>query len=123
MADNFSEDEGDLLIVDCHSLTSNLQTFFDFFKRNIFLLLFTYLHILWYMWYLFNVLSEFDVLISYQSLVFLLVSTAHHLREVHQGPSHVVTLGLFMHILVLDLVGSRITKMSQFCLHTLRRKT
>lgn len=46
---------------------------------------------------------------SYQSLVLLLLSTAHHFGEVHQRPGHVVTLGLLVQILVLDLVGSRIT--------------
>lgn len=51
---------------------------------------------------------------SYQSLVLFLVSTAHHLREVYQGPSHVVTLGLLMDFLVLDLVRSRIIKVSTF---------
>lgn len=40
---------------------------------------------------------------SYQALVLLLLSTAHHLREVDQRSSHVVTLGLLVHILVLDL--------------------
>lgn len=51
---------------------------------------------------------------SYQCLVLLLLSTAHHLREVHQGRGHVVTLGLLMGIMVLDLVGSRITHVSTF---------
>lgn len=51
------------------------------------------------------------LLTSYQSLVLLLVSTAHHLREVHQGRSHVVTFGLLMGILVLGLVGFETMKL------------
>ena len=50
--------------------------------------------------------------ISYQALVFLLLSTSHHFREVHQGPSHIVTFGFFMGIFVLGLIGARIIKVS-----------
>lgn len=49
---------------------------------------------------------------SYQSFVLLLLSTAHHLREVDQGSSHVVTLGLLMGILVFDLGGSTTRRVS-----------
>lgn len=53
--------------------------------------------------------------ISYQSLVLLLHSTPHNLWEIHQGPSHVVTLGLLMRILILGLVGSGKMKVSILC--------
>lgn len=42
-------------------------------------------------------------LISYQTLVLLLISTPHNFWEVHEGPSHVVTLALFIQVLVLCL--------------------
>lgn len=48
--------------------------------------------------------------VSHQCLVLFLVSTAHHFREVHQGSSHVVTFGLFVGILVLDLMVFRMIK-------------
>lgn len=41
----------------------------------------------------------------YQSLVLLLLPTAHHLGEVHQGSGHVVALGLLMGLFVLGLVN------------------
>lgn len=43
-------------------------------------------------------------LISYQTLVLLLITTPNNFREVHQGPSHVVTLALFIQVLVLYLL-------------------
>lgn len=47
-------------------------------------------------------------LLSYQSLALLLISTAHDLREINQGTSHVVTFGLLMGVLVLGLERSKI---------------
>lgn len=44
---------------------------------------------------------------SYQCLVLLLLATAHHLREVDKRSSHVVTLGFFMGILVLNLKSKK----------------
>lgn len=41
--------------------------------------------------------------IAYQTLFLLLISTPHDFWEVHQGPSHVVTLAFFMQVLVLYL--------------------
>lgn len=51
-------------------------------------------------------------LLSYQSLALLLISTAHDLREINQGTSHVVTFGLLMGVLVLDLEGSKIRELN-----------
>lgn len=50
------------------------------------------------------------LLISYQPLVLLLLSTPHDLWEIHQGPSHVVTLGLLVEILILGLREHMMTK-------------
>lgn len=44
------------------------------------------------------------LLLSYQTLVLLLISTPNNFWEVHQGPSHVVTLALFIHVLVFYLL-------------------
>lgn len=41
--------------------------------------------------------------IAYQTLFLLLIATPHDFWEVHQGPSHVVTLAFFMQVLVLYL--------------------
>lgn len=43
------------------------------------------------------------LMMPHQTLVLLLTSTAHYIREVHQSASNVVTLGLLMGSLVLNL--------------------
>lgn len=40
---------------------------------------------------------------AHQSLVLLLITAPDHLGEVHQGPGQVVSLGLLVGVMVLDL--------------------
>lgn len=47
---------------------------------------------------------------SYQSLVLLLLPTAHNLGEVHQGSSHVVALSLLVGLFVLGLVSFKLRR-------------
>lgn len=61
------------------------------------------------------------LLISYQSFILLLVSASHNLWEIHQSPSHVVTFGLLMSLLVLGLAGPRMISLN-FVLHIVKRK-
>lgn len=67
-------------------------------------------------------MNNTNVCETYQSLLLLLLSTPDHIREVHQGPGHVVTFGLLIGVLVLGLEGSGCSFNDNMCIKHHRQR-